>query len=282
MANVIKGKEFIKKLLLNNRNTAYKTNVNKPSLSIVRVGEGESEKAYEKSVMSQLVPLGIECHVTVMEESVSQNEFDEGFDQINQDDSIHAILLLKPIPKGLSLLHVIETIDPKKDVDCIGTANMARLYQEGIKGFIPCTAEAVMEIIHFEQINLKGSVVVMVGFGMVIGRPLTLLLAEAGSTVTVCNEFTKDLKKETSRADILIVATGVKHLIKEPHVKKEAVVIDVGINVDENGRIVGDVDFDAVSEKAGSITPVPGGVGTVTTYVLADHVFRAFNLKENS
>lgn len=282
MANVIKGKEVVDSFLFKSIKSDVKTNDSKPKLSIIRIGEDESEKSYERSVMNKLVPLGIECTSTVMSGQIKQKEFDQMFDQINQDKGIHGILLLKPVPKHLSLAHVIETIDPKKDVDCIGAVNMARIYQEGAKGFIPCTAEAVMQIINFEGIDLKGKAIVMVGFGMVIGRPLTLLLVEAGSTVTVCNEFTKDLKKESSRADVLIVATGVKHLIAENHVKKDAVVIDVGINVDENGRIVGDVDFDAVAEKAGSITPVPGGVGTVTTYVLADHVFKAFELQQNS
>ena len=282
MANVIKGEEVVKNFLVINKKNDYKAYNRVPKLSIIRVGESESEKAYERSVMNKLVPLGIECVSTVLEESVNQDVFDQTFNEINQDEEIHGILLLKPVPKHISLAHVIETINPKKDVDCIGATNMARIYQEGKKGFIPCTAEAVMQIINFEEIDLKGKSVVMVGFGMVIGRPLTLLLVEAGSTVTVCNEFTKDLKQESSRADVLIVATGVKHLIEENHVKQDAVVIDVGINVDEDGRIVGDVDFDAVSKKAGSITPVPGGVGTVTTYVLADHVFKAFELQQHS
>ncbi|MEG2707807.1 MAG: bifunctional 5,10-methylenetetrahydrofolate dehydrogenase/5,10-methenyltetrahydrofolate cyclohydrolase [Vagococcus sp.] len=279
MANVIKGKEVAKFFLSNRPKKNLEANLSKPKLAIIRVGEDESEKSYERSVLTKLVPLGIDCESKVMDVNVSQDVFNQTFDEINRDPSIHGILLLKPVPKTLSLDHVIQTIDPLKDVDCIGAVNMARIYQEGPKGFIPCTAKAVMKIIEFEQIDLKGKSVVMVGFGMVIGRPLTLLLVEAGSTVTVCNEFTKDLKKESSRADVLIVATGVKHLISASHVKKDAAVIDVGINVADDGRIVGDVDFDEVVNKAGSITPVPGGVGTVTTYVLAEHVMEAYELQ---
>lgn len=279
MANVIKGKDVARNFLLERQKRELKTNLSVPKLVIIRVGENGSEMSYERSVMSKLVPLGIECQSVVLPESVSQKEFNQTFNQVNHDSSVHGILLLKPVPKTLSLVHVIETIDPLKDVDCIGTVNMSKIYQEGPKGFIPCTARAVMKIIEFEKVDLKGKTIVMVGFGMVIGRPLTILLVEAGGTVTVCNEYTKDLSKECLRADVLIVATGVRHLIDNHHVKEDAVVIDVGINVDEEGRVVGDVDFDSVLEKAGSITPVPGGVGTVTTYVLAEHVFEAFDLQ---
>ena len=281
MANVIKGKDVARNFILKRQKSKLKSKKNSPKLVIVRVGENGSEISYEKSVMSKLVTLGIECQSVVMPKTVSQETFDDTFNQVNQDESVHGILILKPVPKSLSLNHVVETINPLKDVDCIGSVNMSKIYQEGPKGFIPCTARAVMKIIEFEEVDLKGKSIVMVGFGMVIGRPLTILLVEAGGTVTVCNEYTKDLSKECLRADVLIVATGVKHLIDNQHVKEEAVVIDVGINVDEDGRVVGDVDFDSVLEKAGSITPVPGGVGTVTTYVLAEHVFKAYELQKN-
>ncbi|HCM88311.1 MAG TPA: bifunctional 5,10-methylenetetrahydrofolate dehydrogenase/5,10-methenyltetrahydrofolate cyclohydrolase [Vagococcus sp.] len=274
VGNIIKGQDVAQSLILNNYKKVS-TEI-KPRLAVIRVGNHPSEISYERSVVNKLVPMGIECISYVYDQNIIQKDFDQAFDRINLDESVHSILLLKPLPKHLSLEHVIQTIDPLKDVDCIGMINMEKIYQEGPKGFLPCTAEAVLNIVSYEGIELKGKSIVMIGFGMVIGRPLTLLLLEAGSTVTVCNEYTKDLKAESSRADVLIVATGVIHLINEEHVKKDAVVIDVGINVNDKGRLVGDVDFENVLEKAASVTPVPGGVGTVTTYVLATHVFQAY------
>ncbi|MGX7023472.1 bifunctional 5,10-methylenetetrahydrofolate dehydrogenase/5,10-methenyltetrahydrofolate cyclohydrolase [Vagococcus hydrophili] len=274
MGNIIKGQDVAQTLLISNCQRV--SDGVKPRLAVIRVGNHPSEISYERSVIKKLVPLGIDCVSYVYDQNIEQEAFDTAFDQINHDSSVHSILLLKPLPKHLSLDHVIQTIDSLKDVDCIGMVNMAKIYQEGPKGFLPCTAEAVLKIVSYAGIELKGKSIVMVGFGMVIGRPLTLLLLEAGSTVTVCNEYTKDLKAESSRADVLIVATGVIHLINEEHVKKDAVVIDVGINVNDKGRLVGDVNFEDVLEKAASVTPVPGGVGTVTTYVLATHVFEAY------
>lgn len=282
MGHIIKGKDVAEFFLVDVNSQFPKDSAKKPKLAVLRVGSHPSEISYEKSVISKLTPLGIECESYVYDEKVAQQEFDNEFDKVNLNPDIHGILLLKPLPKHLTLDHVIKTINPLKDVDCIGMVNMAKIYQEGPKGFIPCTAEAVMEIMKYENIELKGKSIVMVGFGMVIGRPLTLLLLEAGSTVTVCNEFTKDLKEESSRADVLIVATGVIHLINEEHVKENAVVIDVGINVDKKGRLVGDVNFDDVLSKASGVTPVPGGVGTVTTYVLASHVIKAFDRQEKN
>ncbi len=280
MGSIIRGKDVANFFLEDINMSILKNGDARPKLAIIRIGNHPSEISYEKSVKNKLVPLGIECETLVHAETINQREFDRNFDLINEDPEVHSILLLKPIPKHLSLVHVIETIDPKKDVDCIGMINMVKVYQEGPKGFIPCTAEAALQIVNYQKIDLKGKSIVMVGFGMVIGRPLTLLLLEAGSTVTVCNEFTTDLQKESSRADVLIVAAGVIDLIKKEHVKQDAIVIDVGINVDKKGRLVGDVNFDEVLTKAGSITPVPGGVGTVTTYVLASHVFKAFELQQ--
>lgn len=279
MGHVIKGKDVAEKFLIDVTSKLPDKDEVRPTLAIVRIGNHPSEIAYEKSVIKRLNPLGIECVSYVFEKEIEEAEFNRSFDEINQNPQIHSILLLKPVPKHISLDHVIQTIDPLKDVDAIGLVNMAKIYQEGQKGFIPCTAEAVTKILEYQKIELKGTAVTMVGFGMVIGRPLTLLLLESGSTVTVCNEFTKDLKTETSRADVLIVATGVIHLIEEDFVKEGATVIDVGINVDKKGRLVGDVNFEDVKDKASSITPVPGGVGTVTTYVLASHVLESFRLQ---
>lgn len=279
MGFIIRGKDVANHFMIDINQALKEINNDVPTLAMIRVGNHPSEVAYERSVIKKLQPLGIECQSIAVDEGISQTSFDELFYHVNSNPEVNAILVLKPLPKQLKLDTIIANIDPNKDVDCIGVHNMAKMYQEGPKGFIPCTAEAVMKILSYQQVELVGKEIVMIGFGMVIGRPLTLLLLESGSTVTVCNEFTKDLKQESQRADVLIVATGVAHLIKEEHVKSNAVVIDVGINVDKEGRLVGDVEIDRVLPKASAVTPVPGGVGTVTTYVLAQHVVEAYRLQ---
>lgn len=246
-----------------------------PCLGIIRIGNRSSEISYEKSVIKQLQPLGIIVESIVLPKDVTQETFDETFDKVNQNSQINGILLLKPLPQHLSIDHVEKTINPLKDVDCIGNVNMSKLYKDGKKGFIPCTAQAVLEILTHIDFELVGKKVALVGFGMVIGRPAAHLLVERGATVTICHKDTKDLVKECIDADLIIVATGVIGLISSQHVKPGAIIIDVGINVDENGKLCGDVSFDSVQSVAGYITPVPGGVGTVTTYTLAKHTLEA-------
>lgn len=247
-----------------------------PTLAILMVGQHASEVSYATSIQRKFGPLNLNCDITTLDESISQETFDAQFDALNHTSGIDGILVLQPVPKHLSLDHAIHTIDPKKDVDCIGVANMVKIYQDGPKGFLPCTAEAVLKIIEYKDVALKGQHVVLVGFGLVIGRPLSLLLVEKGATVTICHKYTQDLAKECQRGDILVVATGVPHLIGPNHVKPGAFVIDVGINVDASGMVCGDVHYKEVEDKVSYITPVPGGVGAVTTYVLAEHVVRAF------
>lgn len=277
LAKIIKGSAVVQTMKKNLKTALSKLGDRKPTLAVIRIGQRPSEVSYEKSVFKKLIPLGIHCLSKALHEDISQKAFDQLFDQINVDPHINGILLLQPIPEHLSLKHVIDTIDPFKDIDCIGAINMYKVYQNGeSKGFLPCTAEAVMNIIDFMGIDLVGQEVVIVGFGMVVGRPLTILLIEAGSTVTVCHEYTKDLVEECQRGELLIAAAGVAHLINAKHVKMHSNIIDVGINTDKNGHLCGDVDFEAVLPKVNQITPVPNGVGTVTTYVLAAHVFRSF------
>ena len=276
MAEVIKGSAVVAPIKERLQNHLSKDG-KKPVLTVIRVGDNPSEISYQKSVFKRLDPLGIDCRAVELSADLTQEEFDQAFDKVNQDSDVNGILLLKPVPQHISLDHVVETIDPLKDVDCIGAYNMFRIYNDGEKGFLPCTAEAVMRIIEHQGIELKGKKVALVGFGMVIGRPLTLLMVEAGATVTICHEFTKDTPAETRDADVLVTATGVVRLITPDHVNENTTVIDVGINVDENGKLCGDVDYENVEPVVKAITPVPGGVGGVTTFVLGDHVVRSFD-----
>ncbi|MGX7014520.1 bifunctional 5,10-methylenetetrahydrofolate dehydrogenase/5,10-methenyltetrahydrofolate cyclohydrolase [Vagococcus silagei] len=248
----------------------------KPKLAVLRVGSRSSDLAYEASLKRIFNPLNINVEVTALPKEINQADFDQAFNKINQDSTNSGILLLSPIPQHLNLKHAMETIDPKKDVDCFGSENTLRIYVDQEKGFLPCTAEAVLKILSYQNVDLRGKDVVIVGFGFVIGRPLSLLLVEAGCTVTVCHVDTVDLAEKCRRAEIIVSATGVPHLIKQDFISNDTIVVDVGINVGVDGEIYGDVDYDDVYKKVKSITPVPGGVGTVTTYVLAEHVVNSF------
>ena len=166
-------------------------------------------------------------------------------------------------------------IDPKKDIDGISPMNMAKVYAGDASGFAPCTAEAVVEMLDFAGIDCTGKKVTVVGRSLVIGKPVTMLLMKKNATVTVCHTRTKDMKEECRAADIVVAAAGVAKMLDASYLSEGAVVIDVGINVDADGNLCGDVDFDSASEKASLITPVPGGVGSVTTSVLAKHLLQA-------
>ncbi|MGO2083198.1 bifunctional 5,10-methylenetetrahydrofolate dehydrogenase/5,10-methenyltetrahydrofolate cyclohydrolase [Vagococcus sp.] len=277
MIKDISGKRVVEKIEIALANKQYEGRL--PTLAILRVGHKTSDSAYETSLTKVMKRLNIKVLTTHLANDISQQKFDFEFDQLNNDEEIDGILLFNPVPSHLSLEHVVAQIDPSKDVDCIGAINTLKIYLDNEKGFLPCTAEAVLKILAYQEIELKGKDVVIIGFGFVIGRPLSLLLVEAGCTVTVCHIDTVNLAEKCRRAEIIVSATGVPSLVNEEYVKEGAVVIDVGINVDKRGHLCGDVDYESVYDKVKSITPVPGGVGTVTTYTLAEHVVQSFENK---
>ncbi|KXG73810.1 Bifunctional protein FolD protein [Fervidicola ferrireducens] len=182
---------------------------------------------------------------------------------------------MRPLPAHILEDRVKYEISPRKDVDSFNPVNIAKVMGGEQDGFAPCTPSAVMEILHHYGIDLTGKRAVIVGRSMVVGRPLAMMMLKENATVTICHTKTKDLKAETTRAEILVAAAGKARMIKKDMVSPGAIVIDVGINFDENGRMCGDVDFEEVKEIAGKITPVPGGVGSVTSTVLAKHVIQA-------
>ena len=246
-----------------------------PCLAILRVGNDGSQMAYEKNAEKRMIANGIKCVKVTLDEGVSQNDFVNEFDKLNEDDKVHGILVLQPLPEGLSVEPLKSRINPLKDVDAISPVNLYKVMAGDKSGYAPCTAEGVMEIVDWLKMDCKGKKCVVVGCSLVVGRPLGLLFLGRDATVTFCHEFTKDTAKEARDADILVSAAGVRKLIGVNHVNPDMTVIDVGINFDENGKMCGDVDFDAVEPLVKNITPVPGGVGAVTTSVLAKHVIKA-------
>ena len=245
-----------------------------PKLCIVRVGSRPDDLAYERGAKKRMELVGIDCQVLELTEDISQAEFEAAFQKVNQDPEVHGILLFRPLPAHLDEEPVKALIDPRKDVDGMSAVNLAKVFAGDETGFAPCTAEAVMAMLEAYGIDLKGKRAVVVGRSMVIGKPVAMLLLKKHATVTICHTRTEDLKGTCRQAQILIAAAGQAKMISGDMVGVGAVVADVGINVDEEGNLCGDVDFEEAKEKASYISPVPKGVGSVTTSVLADHVLR--------
>ena len=243
-----------------------------PKLAILRVGQREDDLAYERGVLKRFESIGVEVEVTVLDAGVSQEELDKTFDGINNDPKVHGILVFRPLPKPLSDEHMRRTIDPGKDVDFMDIRNMEDCLSGVPDCSAPCTAEAVMALIKHYQIETKGKKVTVVGRSLVIGKPVALLLTTANATVTVCHTKTVNTEEECRNADIIVACCGVAKMIKPSYVKEGQIVIDVGMNVDEEGKLCGDVDYEGVSEIAEAVTPVPGGVGSITTAILLKHV----------
>ena len=246
-----------------------------PCLAVIRVGEDGSQLAYERGALKRMDKCGINCRVCAFDENISQEDFENEFKKINDDNSVHGILLLQPLPKTLSVEPIKDIINPLKDVDAVSPVNMYKILANDKTGYAPCTAEGVMEILDWMGTDLKGKKCKVIGRSMIVGKPLGLLLLARDATVTYCHSKTIELAKETKDADVLIAAAGSAKLVGADFVNENMTVIDLGVNVDENGNMCGDVDFEAVEPIVANITPVPGGTGAVTTSVLAKHVVKA-------
>ncbi len=246
-----------------------------PHLAIIRVGEKPDDCSYERGAKKKMEKIGFRCSSFVFDADIDNDTFQKEFDTINNDDDIDGILLLRPLPKHLDEKSIENRINPRKDLDGISPINLAKVFAGDDTGYAPCTAEAVIEMLDYAGIDLKGKRVTVVGRSLVIGKPVTMLLMKKNATVTVCHTKTNDLAAECKRAEILVAAAGSAKMIKSEYVAKDAIVIDVGINVDNEGNLCGDVDFDGITTIAGMASPVPGGVGSVTTSVLAKHLMKA-------
>jgi len=246
-----------------------------PRLDVIRVGERGEDLAYERGARKRLESFGIRFVVHELPDGVSEADFEAELKDLNADEEVHGILILRPLPEYLSEERIERMIAPEKDVDCLSPVNMAKVLAGDFSGFAPCTAEAAIEIGERNGISFAGKNVAIIGRSMVVGRPLAMLLLRKDATVTVCHSKTVDLPARLKNADVVISAAGCAGLVRADMVKDGVDVIDIGINVTDDGKLTGDVDFDGVEKKAEMITPVPGGVGGVTTSILAIHVVRA-------
>lgn len=250
-----------------------------PKLAIVRVGENPDDMSYERGATKKLKSFGLDVASYVFPQDISDEDFKKAFKDINEDDEVTGILLLRPLPRTINEKDIENMIDPKKDLDGISPINIAKVFAGDTSGFSPCTAEAVIEVLKAYDIELTGKRVTVVGRSMVVGKPVSMLLLKENATVTMTHTRTVDLKKTCSDAEIVIAAAGRAKMLNSDYCGQDAVMIDVGINVDDNGKLCGDVDYSTLDGKASAATPVPGGVGTITTAVLAKHLIQAAKMR---
>ncbi len=250
-----------------------------PTLCILRVGAEPDDLTYEKSAKKRCEKAGVEVQVVALPKDVDQATFDEALMKANSDDNIHGILMFRPLPEQLDSEKARQMLDPSKDVDGCTDASLAHVFAGYENGFPPCTAEAVMEMLHHYDIQIKGKKAMVIGRSLVVGKPVSFMLLSEDAAVQICHKkapCAEAFAKDASHADILVVAAGSAKLVRPEFTNPKQTIIDVGINFDEEkGGICGDVDFAAVEPMVENITPVPGGIGSVTTCILVKHVIEA-------
>ncbi|MGJ0339656.1 bifunctional methylenetetrahydrofolate dehydrogenase/methenyltetrahydrofolate cyclohydrolase FolD [Aliarcobacter cryaerophilus] len=250
-----------------------------PGLAVILVGNDAASATYVASKAKACKDAGIYSVVHEMPESITQEELLETINMMNNNPKLDGILVQLPLPKHIDTTTVLEAINPLKDVDGFHPYNVGRMVSN-LDSFLPATPFGVMRMFEEHNIELSGKDVVVIGSSDIVGKPMASLLINKKATVTVCNSRTKDLKAHTSKADIVIIAVGVPYLLKEDMVKDGAVVIDVGINRLESGKLVGDADFEGLKNKCSFLTPVPGGVGPMTIAMLLKNTIKAANLRD--
>lgn len=246
-----------------------------PTLAILRVGERDDDISYEKGAMKRCETVGVAVRNVVLPADVSQDELMKNVEALNDDENVHGVLIFRPLPKHLDEEAVRKALKPEKDVDGITDGSLAGVFTGSGEGFAPCTAQACMEILDYYKVDCKGKRAVVIGRSLVVGKPAAIMLMSRHATVTVCHTRTVDMPSVTRTAEILIVAAGKANAVTKEYLAPGQIVVDVGINMTDEGKLCGDVKFDDAEPIVGAITPVPGGVGTVTTSVLVSHVVEA-------
>lgn len=278
MARLLKGLPAAKKLTdeLTVRVAALKDRGITPTLAIVRVGEREDDLSYERGATKRCDAVGIAVRMFVLPADCTQEQLLQVIGDVNADTDIHGCLMFRPLPSSLDEAAACAALDPAKDVDCITQSSLFGVFANQSLGFPPCTAEACIQLLDYYGYDLAGANVAVVGRSLVIGKPVAMMLQAKNATVTMCHTRTRDLDAHCRRAEIVVVAAGHIGTVGADAADEGQVVVDVGINWDEKaGKLCGDVLFDEVEPKVSAITPVPGGVGAVTTAVLAKHVVEA-------
>ena len=277
MAQILKGAPVVAAMNEANaaRCAALKEKGITPTLAVVRVGAREDDLSYERGVMTRCGKVGVEVKQYLLPADAAQGDLLKVIAEINADDAIHGCLLFRPLPRQFDDRTVRAALAPEKDIDGITDGSLAGVFTNTAIGYPPCTAQACLEILKYYSIPLSGRRTVVVGRSLVVGKPAAMMLDRENATVTICNSRTQDLPALCREADVLVVAMGRMGAIGGDCLRAGQVVVDVGIHVNEEGRLCGDVRFAEAEPVVDAITPVPGGVGTVTTSVLVGHVVEA-------
>lgn len=277
MATILKGAPVV--AAMNERSAALceqlKAKGVVPTLAVVRVGEREDDLSYERGVIARCGKVGVEVKQFLLPAGASQDELLKVIAEINAEDAIHGCLLFRPLPKQFDDRTVRAALAPEKDIDGITDGSLAGVFTNTDLGYAPCTAQACLEILKYYNIPLSGRRAVVVGRSLVVGKPAAMMLDRENATVTLCNSRTRNLPELCKQADIVVVAMGKMAAVGADCLRAGQTVVDVGIHVNEEGKLCGDVQFAAAEPVVDAITPVPGGVGTVTTSVLVGHVVQA-------
>ena len=277
MATILKGAPVVAAMNEANaaRCAALKARGVTPTLAVVRVGARPDDLSYEKGVLTRCGKVGVEVKQFLLPEDAAQEQLLDVIAQVNADPAIHGCLLFRPLPKQFDDRTIRAALAPEKDIDGITDGSLAGVFTNSAIGYPPCTAQACLEILKYYQVPLSGKRAVVVGRSLVVGKPAAMMLDRENATVTLCNSRTRDLPEVCREADIVVVAMGKAGAVGAEHLREGQVVVDVGIHVNEEGKLCGDVQFAAAEPVVDAITPVPGGVGTVTTSVLVGHVVDA-------
>ena len=276
MAVIIDGKKVAKEKReqIKKRVEALKAQGKSVGLAVIIVGENPASRVYVNNKKKACLEVGVESFEYALPESTTEEELKELVVKLNNDDRVNGILCQLPLPKHINEDAVINTISPEKDVDAFHPQNVGHI-MIGDYTFLPCTPAGIMEMLSFYNISVAGKKCVVIGRSNIVGKPMAMLLLKENGTVEICHSKTANLKEETLSADILVAAVGKTRFVTEDMVKQGAVVIDVGMNRDEDGKLCGDVDFINVEKKVSYITPVPGGVGPMTITMLLENTVRA-------
>ena len=250
----------------------------KPLLAIVMVGHDPGSVSYVTGAKKRMQKIGIECREVLFPEDTENAVFQAAFKELNADETVDGIIVMTPLPKQIDYNETLKNLDPEKDMDAQTDESRVRIYM-GKEGIRPCTPEAVIAMLDFYGIEIAGKKAAVIGRSLNVGKPVFHMLTERNATVTLCHSKTPDLPAVARNADILVVTIGKAEFVDDSFVKEGAAVLDVGINVNAEGKLCGDVNYEKVSAVAGALSPVPGGVGSVTTTMLASHVIRAYEKK---
>lgn len=277
MDKLLSGKEVSLNLMnkLKKRILKLKCEGAVPAAAFIRVGSNRDDIAYQNSILRTCNNVGVTTVLHELEEDVTTEALIDLIKSLNEKNDINGIMIFRPLPDAIDEELVNSIISPDKDVEGMNPINLAKVFAGNYEGFAPCTATAVMEILKYYEISLKGKHAVILGRSMVVGKPLSMMLLKEDETVTLCHSKTENIVEIARTADVLVAAMGRPNAVGAEYIKPGAIVIDVGINVDRNGKICGDVNFDEVENIASMITPVPGGVGSVTTAILIKNIVKA-------